>query len=608
MDNAVQCNIFHDVLWAAMRRFQTHQKIKKHFRCRVTILTCNDMPCGTNMAIKQRALKKAEDMGLSGYGIEVFNTNRSQNPLHNDDGFFKSDKFYNELLDSNKSGLGRFAKEEKFDIDLSASNLVPMRSKDAAQIIVKQRYHSKRQISSCQIRLNEINIGIKCYRMFVKKLKPTASSKLSRETNEELTQETNWMCESTGESLQAADIQLYHVLGNPKEIGDRVNFEKQAITKIKNSHPLDSGVSILGFKPMSTLIPYHQVNGSYFLYPDEGEYKGSTKAFTALHTALLKKRYYAMAMFRPNRNTNPRLAAIVAQPSMYRKTQVLRFEDSVPMQKMLDKATSEGDNVLVEMESNEDVFGFVLHEKVPGDGNRWKVEIQQGPEAIDLKFQVGEKVFLGDNVDAEPLPLLEVEDVVSGDQIQPAGLQAITMPWANEIRRDLKFMTNPNLPKANDILIQPMEEIIESFSLDPFKVGQLKNPNITKFSKGLQALASGGESTWNDKDHDNLLPVLDFEQTEDFVEIISTEIRMLKSKRKASTSTAATQKRSRVTPSYPENWSKLFAKDEVKKQTVSHLKKFLNDRGYDTANFRKSQLVEKVNKILSQSLSEEMHL
>ena len=103
--------------------------------------------------------------------------------------------------------------------------------------------------------------------MFVKKLKPTASSKLSRETNEELTQETNWMCESTGESLQAADIQLYHVLGNPKEIGDRVNFEKQAITKIKNSHPLDSGVSILGFKPMSTLIPYHQVNGSYFCIP-----------------------------------------------------------------------------------------------------------------------------------------------------------------------------------------------------------------------------------------------------------------------------------------------------------------------------------------------------
>ena len=68
--------------------------------------------------------------------------------------------------------------------------------------------------------------------------------------------------------------------------------------------------------------------------------------------------------------------------------------------------------------------------------------------------------------------------------------------------------------------------------------------------------------------------MLDFEQTEDFVEVISTEIRMLKSKRKASTSTAATQKRSRVMPSYPDNWSKLFAKDEVKKQTVLHLKKF----------------------------------
>ena len=117
------------------------------------------------------------------------------------------------------------------------------------------------------------------------------------------------MCESTGESLQAADISCI-VLGN-QEIGDRVNFEKQAITKIKNSHPLDSGVSILGFKPMSTLIPYHQVMDPSF-YPDEGEYKGSTKAFTALHTAFGNA---IMQWHGPNRNTNP-LAAIVAQPSV----------------------------------------------------------------------------------------------------------------------------------------------------------------------------------------------------------------------------------------------------------------------------------------------------
>ena len=90
------------------------------------------MPCAKYN--KTTSSEKAEDMGLSGYGIEVL-TPIEQNPLHNDDGFFKSDKFYNELLDSNKSGLGRFAKEEKFDIDLSASNLVPMRSKDAAQIL-----------------------------------------------------------------------------------------------------------------------------------------------------------------------------------------------------------------------------------------------------------------------------------------------------------------------------------------------------------------------------------------------------------------------------------------------------------------------------------------
>ena len=41
------------------------------------------------------------------------------------------------------------------------------------------------------------------------------------------------------------------------------------------------------------------------------------------------------------------------------------------------------------------------------------------------------------------------------------------------------------------------KEIIDSYTLDPFNVGQVKNPSLTKFFKGLKALASGSETTWD---------------------------------------------------------------------------------------------------------------
>eukprot|EP00943_MAST-04B_sp_MAST-4B-sp1_P005446 g5446.t1 len=611
MDGQMQNTVFHDVLWASMRRFQNDKRIKKYFHCRINILTCNDTPCGTNVQTQQRALKKAEDMGIGGYNIEVYNTNRSQNGVHNDDGFFKSDAFFNELIRLNKSGLQKFAEEQNFDIDLSLSNIYTMKSKDAAQMFVKEKHHSKRISARVSMILNGMNIGVKCFRMFVEQKKPSAVV-LSRKTNEELQRETNYLCETTGETLQEADIQLYHVLGDKKEPDNWVYFEKNDMTRIKNSHGVEPGINILGFKPISTLMPYHQAKGSYFLYPDEKFYSGSTKAFTALHAALTKKQYVAMSMFRPSRISAPRLAAIIAQPSIFRKTQILTFDPNVPVQQMMDDALSEGDTLLIEMEEDDNVVGFVLPEKVPGSGNKWKVEIQQNTRSAEdnangLKFVQGKNVFIGDDSDADSVPILKAEDVVLGKQIQPAGFQALTMPWANEIRKDLSFMTSKEMPKANENLINPIEEIVDTCSLDPFKIGQVKNPNLTKFYKGLKAFASGSETTWNDEEDDNVLPTIDFEQISEYVQKLNNETanlprqKVVEKKRKAASSTKSDANKKAKTSYADINWEKVYANGQVSKQTAPNLKKFLIDRGHDVTGLKKADLVDKVNEILSDS-------
>ena len=613
MSSQMQDTIFHDALWAGTRRFQSNKHIKKYFQCRINILTCNDMPCGTDMDAKERAWKKAEDMGIAGLGIELFNTNRSQNGVYNDDGFFKSEKFFEHLISKNKNGLKKFAEAESFDIDFSSSNINTMKTKDAAQTFVREKHHSKRISARVAMKLNGMNIGVKCFRMYVEQKKPS-EVKLSRKTNEELQRETNYLCTETGETLQEADFQYYHVLGDKKDPEDWVEFEKNDMTKIKNSHSMEPGINILGFKPMSTLIPYHQAKGSYFLYPDEKFYKGSTKAFTALHTALLKKKYVAMSMFRSSRISAPRLAAIVAQPIVFHKTQILTFDSSIPVEQMVEEEKDEGGDLFIEMVENANIFGHVLAEKVPGVGNKWKIQISANPSASNqgpLKFTKDTNVFLGEDSDADPVRILEAEDVVLGKQIQPAGLQAITMPWADEIRKDLKFMTAGNLPKAGDNLIKPMEEIIDSYTLDPFNVGQVKNPSLTKFFKGLKALASGSETTWDSETDDNVFPNLDYTQVEDQIAMLNRESsdlpRQVEKKRKA-TSSANNGKRAKKSSSNYEdiNWEKVYANGQVKKQTVGNLKKFLTARSHNVTGLKKDELVDKVNEILSDSCKTEM--
>ena len=123
-----------------------------------------------------------------------------------------------------------------------------MKTKDAAQTFVREKHHSKRISARVAMKLNGMNIGVKCFRMYVEQKKPS-EVKLSRKTNEELQRETNYLCTETGETLQEADFQYYHVLGDKKDPEDWVEFEKNDMTKIENR---DFALTLSGKRPFNT--------------------------------------------------------------------------------------------------------------------------------------------------------------------------------------------------------------------------------------------------------------------------------------------------------------------------------------------------------------------
>ncbi|GLI63559.1 hypothetical protein VaNZ11_006414 [Volvox africanus] len=73
------------------------------------------------------------------------------------------------------------------------------------------------------------------------------------------------------------------------------------------------GLMLLGFKPLSCLLPYHQMQPSIFLRPDERSAPGSTIAFISLWRAMLAEGRFALCRYRKAANTSPRLVALIPQ-------------------------------------------------------------------------------------------------------------------------------------------------------------------------------------------------------------------------------------------------------------------------------------------------------
>lgn len=71
------------------------------------------------------------------------------------------------------------------------------------------------------------------------------------------------------------------------------------------------GLRIIGFKPRSMLPSWASVKKSFFIFPSEADYVGSTRVFSALWQKLLKSEKMAIAWLVSRTNANPLLVAVL---------------------------------------------------------------------------------------------------------------------------------------------------------------------------------------------------------------------------------------------------------------------------------------------------------
>ncbi|KAF2675566.1 DSB repair complex subunit Ku70 [Microthyrium microscopicum] len=92
--------------------------------------------------------------------------------------------------------------------------------------------------------------------------------------------------------------------------GEQVHLSEEEKASLRNFG--DPGIRVVGFKPLNMLPTWANTRPSVFVYPDETNYIGSTRVFSALQQNLLQSEKFALVWFIARKGAHPRMAAMIA--------------------------------------------------------------------------------------------------------------------------------------------------------------------------------------------------------------------------------------------------------------------------------------------------------
>ncbi|KAI9634077.1 SPOC like C-terminal domain-containing protein [Dioszegia hungarica] len=98
----------------------------------------------------------------------------------------------------------------------------------------------------------------------------------------------------------------------------RLQFKPDEVKELKTLG-VPTQIKILGFQSGGNLKFDENIKHSYFMYPDEDAYTGSTRTFAALHKSLIKLQKHALALARFRSNTTPEIAVLIPQEETFTK-------------------------------------------------------------------------------------------------------------------------------------------------------------------------------------------------------------------------------------------------------------------------------------------------
>jgi ATP-dependent DNA helicase 2 subunit 1 len=113
------------------------------------------------------------------------------------------------------------------------------------------------------------------------------------------------IAEDNARKVEQVEIRKAYPFG-----GENLPFTEDEYAAIRSfGEPV---IRILGFKPLTMLPEWANCKTAVFLYPDEVDYIGSTRVFSALHQKLLDSKKFALVCLQRRKNASPVLCAMIA--------------------------------------------------------------------------------------------------------------------------------------------------------------------------------------------------------------------------------------------------------------------------------------------------------
>jgi ATP-dependent DNA helicase 2 subunit 1 len=276
---------FCDALWTCSTMFSLCNVKVGHRR--IFLFTNDDNPNAGDVAVRDRSLQRAKDLGELGIDIELFSMSKPGKQ-------FDVKLFYQNIIsipEDEEGGAINFDASDKFEELISR---------------VRRKEFKKRSMLKLPLSIgNNINISVRVYSL-VHPTKKGGFVWLDPKTNQNVKTTTKWVCEDTGTLLMDSQIKFAHMYG-----GEKIIFDKDEIAAIKSFDA--QGLKLMGFKPKSALKVYFNLRNALFIYPDENTTKGSTLAFATLLDRMLVLEKIAICRVIPRVNSAPRFVALLPQ-------------------------------------------------------------------------------------------------------------------------------------------------------------------------------------------------------------------------------------------------------------------------------------------------------
>lgn len=290
------------VLFCANQIFTT--KAPNFSSRRLFLVTDNDRPAVIKQD-KDTAITRARDLYDLGCTIDLF-------PISKPDQSFDRTRFYDDLVYPTSPSDP--------DAPVAISSATKIAKSGDGITLLKQLLSSinskaapRRALFSLPFEIGPgLRIGVKGFIM-VKRQEHVKSCYVwvGGEKPQIVQTSTSHMADDTARVVEKTELRKAYKFG-----GDSIAFTPEEFVQIRQCFG-EPVIRIVGFKPLSLLPLWANVNKATFMYPSEADFIGSTRVFSALQQKLIESKKMALAWFVARKNASPVMAAIIPGEERY---------------------------------------------------------------------------------------------------------------------------------------------------------------------------------------------------------------------------------------------------------------------------------------------------